>query len=134
MHWWHWLDHLQFLEYLLPFLIGALAARVRRSWQGVRESRAVSWPSADAVVHTATVKQPKGELVEVSYRYYALAEYRYGKHQRHFRKKADAEAFAASVRGLSLPVRYRADHPNESVMAERDLQMAGLVAGSLQVR
>ncbi len=107
---------------------------MRRIWQGVRESRAVSWPSADAVVHAATVKQPKGELVEVSYRYYALAEYRYGKYQRHFRKKADAEAFAASVRGLSLPVRYRADHPNESVMVERDLQMAGLVAGSLQVR
>ncbi len=134
MQWWRGLDHFQFLEYLLPVVVGALAPRVRRFWQRVREARAVSWPSADAVVQSATVRPPKGELVEVSYRYYALAEYRYGKYQRHFRKKADAEAFAESVRGLSLPVRYRADNPNESVMVERDLQMAGLVAGSLQMR
>ena len=134
MHWWHWLNHFQFTEYLLPVLVGAISPYVRDLWQHSRESRATSWPSGDAVVQSAHVKQPKGELVEVSYRYYALAEDRYGKYHRHFRRKADAENFAGAVRGVSLPVRYQPDKPGVSVMIERDLQMAGLVAGSLGMR
>jgi hypothetical protein len=66
-----------------------------------------------------------GYWVEVSYRYYAMQEYRYGKYERHFRKKASAEAFAETMRGRSLQVRYREDSPDASVLMERDLEMAG---------
>ena len=130
---WQWLDHLNFTEYLLPVVIGAVAPLVRHARQRVQESRAASWPAADAVVQSASVKQPGGQVVEIGYRYYALAEYRYGKYQRHFRKKSEAEEFAGAVRGLTLPVRYRPDNPAASIMVERDLQMAGLVAGSMQM-
>ncbi len=125
---WH-----DFFRYLAPFQhfayigFGAIAIFLRRYWQRIRENRAAGWPSADGVIQAATVRTQNGSWVEVQYRYYALQEYRYGKYRRHFRKKADAEAFAECIRGRSLQVRYREDDPGVSVIMERDLELAGVL-------
>jgi hypothetical protein len=125
-HYWH-----DFWRYIAPFqhffylFFGAIAILLRRYWQKIREARAAGWPSADGVVQAATVRRQNGNSVEVQYRYYALQEYRYGKYRRHFRKQADAENFAAAIRGRAVQVRYREDHPNVSVLMERDLELAG---------
>jgi hypothetical protein len=80
------------------------------------------------MVQTATLKKEQfGSWVEVSYRYYAQQEYRYGKYRRHFARKAAAEAFAAAIRGRSMQVRFRDDKPNESVVLEQDLRMTGIL-------
>jgi hypothetical protein len=129
-HLWH---TLQPFEYLFTFAIGGSAVAVRRYWQKIREGRAAGWPSADAVIQSATVRSHEGYDVQVSYRYYVAQEYRYGKYQRHFRKKEPAEAFAETLRGRSLPVRYREDNPNVSVLMERDLEMLGIMQATRQL-
>lgn len=125
---WHHLWHLlKPFEYLLTLAAGAGSVAVRRYWQKVKESRAVGWPSADAVIQFATVRPHEGYDVEASYRYYVAQEYHYGKYRRHFRKKEQAEIFADSIRGRSVPVRYRQDNPEISVLIERDLELAGIM-------
>ena len=109
---------------------GAAAIFLRRYWQRIRENRASGWPSANGEVQAAGVRTANGNWVEVQYRYYALQEYRYGKYRRHFRKKADAENFAAATRGRSVQVRYREDNPDVSVVMERDLELAGALQQS----
>ena len=124
-HWsqlWRYLGPFQHFIYLAA---GGGAIAFSRYWQKIRENRAAGWPSADGVVQSATVKPHNGYWVEVSYRYYALQEYRYGKYSRHFRKKAAAEEFAAAIRGRSLQIRYREDNPSVSVLMERDLELTG---------
>jgi hypothetical protein len=116
-------------EYFVTFAIGGGAVWIRRYWQKLREDRAASWPSASAVIQSATVKAHEGYDVQLSYRYYALQEYRYGRYSRHFRKKAEAEEFAAAVRGRPVQVRYREDKPEVSVLMERDLDMANALLG-----
>jgi Protein of unknown function (DUF3592) len=115
-------------HYFIAFVVGAAVVAIRKYIQRVRENRAAMWPSTDGVVQTATAKkQQHGCWVEVSYRYYARQEYRYGKYRRHFARKAAAEAFADAIRGRSIQVRFREDRPSESVVLERDLQMAGVL-------
>jgi hypothetical protein len=115
-------------HYFIAAIIGAAAVAIRNYVQRLRENRAAMWPGADGQVQTAIVKKSQyGSWVEVSYRYYAQQEYRYGKYRRHFARKAAAEAFAAAIRGRSVQVRYRDDKPSESVLLERDLQMTGLL-------
>jgi hypothetical protein len=115
-------------HYFIAFVLGALVVAIRKYLQRVRENQAAMWPSADGVVQTATVKKSQyGTWVEVSYRYYAQQDYRYGKYRRHFARKATAEAFAGAIRGRSLQVRFREDKPGESVVLEQDLQMTGLL-------
>ncbi len=115
-------------HYFFAAIIGAGAGAVRKYVQRVRENRAAMWPSADGQVQTAAVKKSQyGTWVEVSYRYYAQQQYRYGKYRRHFARKAAAEAFATAIRGHSVQVRYRDDNPSESVLLEQDLQMTGLL-------
>jgi hypothetical protein len=119
---WHVLAPFQHFLFLA---LGAGTVAFSRYWQKIRENRAAGWPSADGTVQSATVKQHNGAWVEVTYRYYALQEYHYGKYRRHFRKKDAAEEFAAAIRGRSLQVRYREDNPDVSVLIERDLKLAG---------
>lgn len=127
-----WLHHLgplaAFLQHFFPLVIGAVALAVRKYIQRVRENRAAMWPRADGQVQTATVKkQQYGTWVEVSYRYYARQEYRYGKYRRHFARKPAAIAFAEAIKGRSIQVRYRDDKPSESIVLEQDLQMTGVL-------
>lgn len=77
------------------------------------------------------VRQHEGYDVHLSYRYYVAQEYRYGKYAHHFRKKQEAEEFASTMRGRSLPVRYREDNPDVSVLIERDLELAGILQNSV---
>jgi Protein of unknown function (DUF3592) len=131
---WHYLWRaLRPFEYLYSFGFGAIVVAFRKYWQRVKENRASGWPSADAVIQSATVRKHEGYNVELSYRYYVGQEYRYGKYRRHFRKKEPAEMFAESVRGRSLPVRYREDNPNVSVLIERDLELAGVMQMNRQI-
>jgi hypothetical protein len=126
---WHHLAPLAgTFHYPLAFIIGAVAVAIRKYLQRIRENRAAMWPSADGQVQTATVKkQQQGCWVEVSYRYYAQQEYRYGTYKRHFARKAPAEAFAEAIRGRSVQVRFRDDKPSESILLEQDLQMIGVL-------
>ncbi|HEX4036715.1 MAG TPA: DUF3592 domain-containing protein [Acidobacteriaceae bacterium] len=113
---------------LFAFVIGGAVIALRKFWQRIRENRAAAWPSADGQVQSATVKKQQGGCwVDVSYRYYALQDYHYGKYRRYFRRKADAEAFAQSIRGRSVQVRYRDDKPSDSVLLEQDLRMTGVL-------
>lgn len=121
---WRFIGPFQHFFYIA---FGAIAVAFRRYWQKIRENRAAGWPSADGTIQAATVRTQNGTWVEVQYRYYAMQEYRYGKYRRHFRKKADAEAFAETIRGRSLQVRYREDNPAVSVIMERDLELAGVL-------
>ena len=132
-HYWH-----EFFRYLAPFQhfayvgFGGIAILLRRYWQKIRENRATGWPSTDGVIQAATVRTAgHGSWVDVQYRYYALQEYRYGKYRHHFRKKADAENFAESIRGRTVQVRYREDDPNVSVIMERDFELAGALQPTL---
>ena len=123
---WRIFDH---FEYVGTFLLGGAAVAVRRYWQKLRETRAAGWPSAEATIQSATVQAHEGYDVQVTYRYYALQEYRYGKYSRHFRKKEAAEQFAEGIRGRSLQIRYREDNPEVSVLMERDLELTGALHG-----
>lgn len=113
---------------LIAVAAGAAVVLVRNWWQRVREGRAAMWPSATGEVQAAVVKKSQhGTWVEVSYRYFAIQEYRYGKYRRHFRNKAAAQTFADAIRGRSIQVRFRSDKPQESVLLEQDLQMSGVL-------
>jgi hypothetical protein len=126
--WHHWAPLVNAFHYLIVFVIGGAAVGIRKYIQRMRENRAAMWPSADGQVQTAVVKKEQhGSWVEISYRYYAQQEYRYGKYRRHFGRKAAAEAFADAIRGRSIQVRYRDDKPSESVVLEQDLQMTGIL-------
>ncbi len=115
-------------HYFIALIVGAVVVAFRKYMQRVRENQAAMWPSADGQVQTATVKKSQyGSWVELSYRYYARQQYRYGKYRRHFARKAAAQTFADAIRGRSIQVRYRDDNPNESVVLEQDLQMTGVL-------
>lgn len=126
---WHHLAPLAgTFHYFIAAIAGAAVVAIRKYVQRIRENRAAMWPSADGQVQTATVKKSQyGCWVEVSYRYYAQQEYRYGKYRRHFARKAAAQAFADAIRGRSLQVRFRDDKPSESILLEQDLQMTGVL-------
>jgi hypothetical protein len=119
---WRIFDH---FEYVGTFLLGGVAVAARRYWQKLRETRAAGWPSAEATIQSATVKAHEGYEVQLTYRYYARQEYRYGKYSHQFRKKEAAEQFAEAIRGRSLQIRYREDNPDVSVLMERDLELTG---------
>ncbi|HEY1809682.1 MAG TPA: DUF3592 domain-containing protein [Acidobacteriaceae bacterium] len=113
---------------LIALAAGAAAVVFRNWWQRMRENRAIMWPSAQGEVQAATVKKSQqGCWVQVSYRYYARGEYRYGKYRRHFRRQAAAQAFAKAIRGRSIQVRFEEAKPGESVLLEQDLQMTGML-------
>jgi hypothetical protein len=124
--WHHFLALSGAFHSLFAFVVGGAAIAVRKFIQRMRESRAAAWPSADGQVQTAEVKKQQGGcFVEVSYRYYAQQQYRYGKYRRYFRRKAQAEEFAEAIRGRSVQIRYRDDNPADSVLLEQDLRMTG---------
>jgi len=124
--WQHVLELGGAFHYLIAFVAGGAVVAVRKYLQRLRENRAAAWPSADGQVQSAVVKRKQHSCwVEVSYRYYAQQEYRYGSYRRYFSRKAAAEAFAEAIRGRSVQVRFRDDNPGESVLLEQDLRMAG---------
>ena len=113
---------------LIALAAGAAVVLVRNWTQRLRERRAAMWPSATAEIQSAEVKKAQHTCwVIVSYRYYAVQEYRYGRYRRQFRNKAAAQAFAGAIRGRSVQVRFRSEKPQESVLLERDLQMTGVL-------
>ena len=137
-HGWTWqrvVRLLNPLHWVLAPLFGAGLIAIRTWLQRLREGRAASWPATQAAVLSASIRPSShGFWVAIEYRYFARDEYRYGKSRRHFRRKAPAEEFAEAVRKLQVPVHFREDDPNISVLFERDLQFAGQMAGSLQPR
>jgi len=135
-HWnWHNILHAfkPSLDWLGP-LFGGVAVGLRKWEQRLREGLAANWPSTDATVLSASVQASHGYWVTIEYRYFARDEYRYGKSLRHFRRKNAAEEFAAAVRKLQAPVHFCADDPNISVLIERELRLAGQMAGLLDLR
>ena len=127
-HDWHYYwRFLSEFHFLVPVAVGGGGVAIHKYLQKAREGRAAMWPSAEAVVQSATVKKRQSNwVVEVSYRYYAQQEYRYGKYRRYFRLNETAEGFAAAIRSHQIHVRYREEMPNVSVLVERDLQEIGL--------
>jgi hypothetical protein len=136
-HDWSWqraLHVLNPLHWVFAPILGAGVIAFRTWRQRLREGRAASWPATAATVLSVSVKPNNGYWVTIEYRYFARDEYRYGKYLRHFRRKAAAEEFAGAVRKLQVPVHFREDDPDVSVLIERDLQFAGQMAGSLEPR
>ena len=136
-HHWSWRRILEFAgseHWLLASALGALAVGFRKLRRRAQEGRAAGWPVTDATILTAQVKPGDGHWVLVEYRYYVRDAYRYGKFSRHFRRETPAQAFAAAVQHLHVPVHYSANNPDRSVLIERDLQFSGEAAGSLNPR
>jgi hypothetical protein len=76
-------------HYFIAAIIGAGAVAIRKYMQRVRENKAAMWPSADGQVQTASVKKSQyGCWVDVTYRYYAQQEYRFGKYRRHIARRS----------------------------------------------
>lgn len=126
-HWLHPLDILGFSHSLIALVLGGGGVAVHKYLQRSREGRAAMWPVAEAVVQATTVRKRHGYWnVDVSYRYHAQQEYRYGKYRRYFRLNETAESFAAVIRSSRIHVRYREEMPSVSVLVERDLQEIGL--------
>ncbi len=136
-HWnWHNLLHAfnPPFDWIFAPLFGGVAIAVRKWKQRLREGRAANWPVTDATVLTTRIKPQNGYWVEVDYRFFARDQYRYGTFRRHYRRKPQAEAFAAAVRTLQVPVHYQAEAPDVSVMVERELRFIVQGAGSLEPR
>lgn len=131
-HDWHY--YWRFLgefHLLVPVALGGGGVAVHKYLQKARESRAAMWPSASAEVQSATLKKRHGYwAVDVSYRYYAQQEYRYGKYRKDFRRRPAAETFAAAIRGKQVQVRYQPDQPETSVLMEHDLRLSGALETS----
>jgi hypothetical protein len=123
----HILRYLGQFHLLTGLVGGGLVVAAKKWWQRKRQEQAAMWPSADAEVQAAFVKEEHGYWAIAEYRYYALQEYRYGKFRKHFVRKPAAEKFVSQIKGLHLQVRYREDNPDFSVLLENDLQMAGML-------
>jgi|GEM_PF-6084121 len=130
-HWLHPLDILGLSHSLIALVLGGGGVLVHRYLQKMHEGRAATWPSASANVQAATVRRWHGYWnVDVSYRYYAQQEYRYGRYRRDFLRRPPAEAFAAAIRGKQVQVRYRPDQPETSTLMKQDLRLSGALETS----
>ena len=81
---------------------------VFRGWQ--------SWPSAEATVETAEVRVYRGTyFVTVGYLFAVNGSYATGWEEKMFSsREAEAEAFAASVRGQKAVIRFNPKNPGRS--------------------
>lgn len=121
--WWRHLGSLYSLFHtFLPLLIGGGGVA---GVQKLRQRRAAGWPSADGEVQHASLKKKNGYVVTLEYRYYVRSQYHFGKYQRRFHRKQQAEQFADALHGRHIQVRYREDKPEMSVVLEDDLRTAG---------
>jgi hypothetical protein len=94
-------------------LIVVLAVSLRRSyifrgWQ--------SWPTAEATVETAEVRVYRGTYsVSIGYSYAVDGSYTTGWEERMFSsREAEAEAYAATIRGQKVLIRFNPKNPERS--------------------
>jgi Protein of unknown function (DUF3592) len=109
---------------------GAIAAfGVRRLYQKWRQNKAISgWPATDATIQSGQVhKQGWHVWVELTYTYY-VGEYRSGTHVHKFRSGEQANEFVRQVKDKRVQVHYDGDHPEKSVILDRDLEMVAMLA------
>jgi hypothetical protein len=109
---------------------GAIAAfGVRKLFQRWRQNRAIAgWPATDATIQSGTVHKAGWRVwVELTYTYY-VGEYRSGTHVHRFRSGEQADEFVRQVKDKRVHVHYDGDHPEKSVILDRDLEMVALLA------
>ena len=79
-----------------------------------------SWPIAEATVETAEVRVYRGTYsVNIGYSYAVNGSYTTGWEERMFSsREAEAEAYAASIRGQKVVVRFNPRNPKRSRIDE----------------
>jgi hypothetical protein len=94
-------------------LTSVLAASLRRRYvlRGWH-----SWPTAEATVETAEVRVYRGTyFVNIGYSYAANGSFTTGWEERMFSsREAEAEAYAASIRGQKVVIRFNPKNPERS--------------------
>jgi hypothetical protein len=97
----------------LEVMVGVLAASLRR-WYIFRGWH--SWPSAEATVESAEVRVDRGTyFVDIGYSYVVNGSYSSGWEQRTFSwREAEADAYAASIRGQKVVIRFNPRNPKRS--------------------
>jgi hypothetical protein len=83
-----------------------------------------AWPMANGRVFDGQIEQDEiqGWAAEITYSYTAVGEYYSGIYRRSFRLKKNAEAFLARLpRETPIPVRYKAERPEISIVLTTDL-------------
>jgi hypothetical protein len=109
---------------------GAIAAfGVRRLFQKWRQNKAIAgWPATDATIQSGKVHKEGWRVwVELTYTYY-VGEYRSGTHVHKFRREELADDFVRQVKDKRVHVHYDSDHPEKSVILDRDLEIVALLA------
>jgi len=94
----------------LAYLLAALL----RDWYAFRRWR--SWPIAEATVETAEVRVHRGTYsVSIGYSYAVNGSYTAASEERMFSsREAEADAYAASMRGQKVVVRFNPKNPERS--------------------
>ena len=89
----------------------AVSLRERYTFRGWH-----SWPSAEATVETAQVRFYRGTYsVNLAYSYAVDGSYRTGSEERMFSsREAEAEAYAARIRGQRVVIRFNPKNPERS--------------------
>ena len=94
----------------LTFVLAASLRRryVLRGWH--------SWPTAEATVETAEVRAYRGTyVVNIEYSYAVNGSFTTGWEERMFSsREAEATAYAASIRGQKLVIRFNPKNPERS--------------------
>ena len=120
--------------YALPFVLaGGIAAGVSFYWrffiQWLRGKRGGKWRTTSAVVDIVSVSEEYGSggetigyLCTLTY-FYRNPELQSGEYCRSFPtdEKADAEAWAASYKGTSVPIHVDPRDPTRSILRKEDL-------------
>lgn len=107
-------------------LVIFLAVLAERGWQWLRRRKARAWPLAQGRVHSAAWRQPRTGtnryfLADVSYYYFVDGHFYAGYHRRSFSRADDASAWAGSMLGASIQVRYNPQTHANSLLLEEDL-------------
>ena len=107
---------------LAAALIVALAYWLRRrhicrGWQ--------SWPTAQATVEAAEVRALKGNFfVEIGYSYAVNGSYKTGWHAMSCSGQAEAEDYAASIRGQKVIIRFNPNNPECSRLDQEPISLS----------
>jgi hypothetical protein len=128
---WEWLifGAIKLLK-VFGIIPGAIAAfGVRKLYQKWRQNKAIAgWPATDATIQSGTVhKEAWRTWVELTYTYYA-GEYRSGTYVHKLRRDEQAEDFVRRVKDKRVHVHYDRNHPEKSVILDRDLELVALLA------
>lgn len=100
------------IGWILDYYISTVIRRIK-------ERRSSEWPVVDGEVFSLTAA---GLDAKVVYTYIAKGERYTGEHTRRFWFTDSAEAYAALFPSMrSLPVRYRVEKPERSVVRSQDL-------------